>query len=413
MRLLYSSAIYLYHFFIWIASPFYSKAKTWQKGRKNWAEKLEQVCNGKEHTIVFHCASLGEFEQGKPLMEKIRSEKAEAHILVTFFSPSGYEIKKDDPIADAVVYLPIDTPANARKFVEIVRPEALFFIKYEFWFNLMHQLAKNQIPFYFASTIFRKSQLFFKPWGRWFAKRLKEASSFFVQNEESKKLLHSIGIHQVEITGDTRFDRVNEIAKQSVPLDFMTHFQTNSELIIAGSTWPPDEQLLARLLHMLPDYYKLVIAPHQIDEKHIREIEHLFEDFKTVRYSNLENKNSELYQVLIVDTIGLLNKLYGYGRVAYIGGAFKTGLHNILEAVVFGIPVFFGTKYQKFNEAVELVNRQGAFPVNNSDEMLEKMLFFDRDHEEYDNISLLCRQYVEENLGAAERIVKRVFSDFG
>ncbi|MDL2230796.1 3-deoxy-D-manno-octulosonic acid transferase, partial [Bacteroidales bacterium OttesenSCG-928-L19] len=288
-------------------------------------------------------------------------------------------------------------------------PEALFFIKYEFWFNLMHQLAKNQIPFYFVSTIFRKSQLFFKPWGSWFAKKLKEASFFFVQNDDSEKLLHSIGIHQVEITGDTRFDRVNKIASQSVSLNFMEQFQGKSELLIAGSTWLPDEQLLAQLFPSLPNHYKLVIAPHQIDNKHIQEIEHLFKEFNTIRYSKIKETNLEQYQVLIVDTIGLLSKLYRYGRVAYIGGGFETGLHNILEAVVFGIPVFFGTKYQKFNEAVTLVNRRGAFSVNNSHEMLQKMLFFDSNQEEYKKVGYLCRKYVEENLGATEKVIKRVF----
>lgn len=413
MRALYNGAIYLYYFFIRLSAPFYAKAKMWIDGRKNWEDNLRRHCFEKENIILFHCASLGEFEQGKPLMKRIKEQFAATNIMVTFFSPSGYEVIKDDPIADIVTYLPIDTPVNAKKFVDIVNPQALFFIKYEFWFNLIDQLAKKNIPFYFVSTVFRKSQPFFKPYGKWFAEKLKKTSFFFVQNDTSKELLHTIGIDSVEIVGDTRFDRVNEIAKKPIKLDIIEQFKADAPLIIAGSTWPADEKLLVDLFQKLPQHYKLIIAPHQVDEKHIEEIEKLFDASQSIRYSECMKSSISGSRVLIIDTIGLLSRLYSYGRVAYVGGGFRTGLHNILEAVVFGIPVFFGPDYKKFNEAQSLVNLQGGFPINSSREMLEKITFFDGDEEEYRRVCFLCSHFVQQNLGATEKIVERYFLQSG
>jgi 3-deoxy-D-manno-octulosonic-acid transferase len=347
MRLLYSLFIQIHACLIQLASPFSKKAKLWSTGRKNLLHFLEEKCQGKNNIIWFHCASLGEFEQGKPLMQKIKQEK-NVTLLVTFFSPSGFEIKKNDPIADIVAYLPIDTPKNAKKFIHIVKPQQVFFVKYEFLYNYINELSKNKIPFYYVSAIFRENQYFFTSYGKWFLKQLKKCSWFFVQNESSKKLLIQHGIQNVEVTGDTRFDRVYEIAQQPYSLDFITSFKHDKKLMVAGSTWMPDEQLLSELFSKINSNYKLVIAPHVVDKNHIEQIKKTFSSFSTVCFSEKEEKDFSAYQILIIDTIGLLSKIYKYADISYIGGAFQTGLHNSLEAAVFGKPIFFVLRFQKF-----------------------------------------------------------------
>lgn len=357
----------------------------------------------------FHCASLGEFEQGKPLIQKIKSQNPNKTILVTFFSPSGYEVKKNDAAIDILAYLPSDTPRHARQFVEIVKPETAFFIKYEYWFNYMNVLSHSKIPFYYVSAIYRPSQYFFKPYGKWFAQQLQKCSYFFVQNGTSLNLLQSIGIQNVTITGDTRFDRVYAIASQNETLPFMEEFKNNRPLIIAGSSWEPDEQLLENVFANVNEDYKMVIAPHLIDNNHINNIVKLFASYKAVRYSERDTKNLSEYNVLIIDTIGLLSKIYKYADIAYIGGAFATGLHNTLEAAVFGIPVFFGTKYEKFDEAVALVAQKGAFSIHNSQEMIDKLNQFKQNPDIYQTTCSICKSFVNNNLGSVEKIMATIY----
>lgn len=407
MRLLYSISLYLFNAAIHLAALFNYKAQLWVHGRRHVFDFLKEQCQGKQHIIWFHAASLGEFEQGKPLMQLYRQQHPECTILITFFSPSGYEIKKNDKVADIICYLPLDTPRNARRFLDIVPVEKAVFVKYEYWYNYMQQLSLRHVPFYYISAIFRPSQYFFKPYGTWFAQQLKKCTYFFVQNEVSKKLLHSIGIDQVEITGDTRFDRVYDISRQQYKLDFVQDFrQEDTRLIVAGSTWGPDEQLLKNLLEKLPANYKLVLATHVTDAKHIGQIKELFQEFSTVCYTEKDGKDLSSYRVLVIDTIGILSKIYKYSYISYIGGAFETGLHNILEAAVFGVPLFFGPKYQKFNEAVQLVALQGAFSITSYEEMLQKCQLYASSPEAYTAVCEICKKYVESNLGSCEKIMK-------
>lgn len=406
MLILLSIGIILYTSCICIASIFNKKARLWMKGRIGQFDKLADTLRGDEHPVWVHSASLGEYEQARPLIEKIKQEHPDIKVLVTFFSPSGYEIRKNDTLPDFVFYLPSDTKRHAKRFLQIVQPRMAIFVKYEFWYNYINQLSERNIPFYYVSAIFRPNQYFFKPAGKWFAEQLRKASFFFVQNKESEDLLRSIDIPQVEVCGDTRFDRVYAIATQSYTLDFVERFKQDRKLIVAGSTWGPDESLLAQLLTRQQGY-KLIVAPHEIVRK--AEVQKTFSNFKTVLFTEANDEMLETADVLIVDTIGMLSKIYKYSDISYIGGAFKTGLHNILEAAVFGVPLFFGPKYSHFNEAVMLVERKGAFSIHSSEEMYEVLCRFEKEPETYKATCDICRQYVAENIGACEKIYKRIF----
>lgn len=401
MLLLYTVGIFFYRCGIAIASLFNLKARKWQKGRKHIFELLEQNFDGTEHPIWVHCASLGEYEQGKPLIEKIKKERPDTKVLLTFFSPSGFEACQKDSLPDYIFYLPFDFRHNAKRFIRTVKPQMAIFVKYEFWFNYIYELNKQQIPFYYISAIFRPNQYFFRKTGRWFCRQLQKASYFFVQNEESQQLLKNVGITQVEICGDTRFDRVAAVARQTEPVEAVMQFQQQSKLIVAGSTWPPDEKLLAEVMPHLPDY-RIIVAPHEI--KRSDDAVKTFAAFKTCRLTSASAEELAMSRVLIVDTIGLLKKIYRYGTFAYVGGAFKTGLHNILEAAVYGIPVFFGPHYQHFNEAVLLTKCQGAFPVTTADQMRDKIVFFTQHPEEYQRTCHICQDYIQSNLGSCDRI---------
>ena len=404
MQFLYSLFIQCYACLIKLAFVFSKKAKLWCVGRKNIFLFLEEQCAGKENIIWFHCASLGEFEQGKPLMEKIKQQEKNITLLVTFFSPSGFEVKKNDPIAEIITYLPVDTPKNAKKFIQIVKPKKVFFVKYEFWYNYIRELTKANIPFYYISAIFREDQYFFKHYGKWFLKQLENCSFFFVQNEKSKNLLERHGISKVMVTGDTRFDRVYTIAHQSYTLDFILSFKENKKLLVAGSTWNPDEKLLSELFQKINTNYKLVIAPHLIEKAHIDQIKKIFNSFSIICLSEKDKKNISDYEILIIDNIGMLSKIYKYADISYIGGAFKTGLHNILEAAVFEKPTFFGPHFQKFNEAVELVSQGAAFSVTQVEEMYQKILNFETNPAYYQATCKICKTYVTQNLGATDKI---------
>ena len=405
MKVLYTIGIWFYGLGIRIAALFNEKARLWVRGRKGIFTELERAFSSKTNPMWIHCASLGEYEQAKPLIEKIKQEQPETKILTTFFSPSGYTQAVKKPLADYNFYLPLDLPRNARKFLDIVQPTAAIFVKYEFWYNFMQQLHRISIPFYYISAIFRENQHFFKPCGRWFAKQLQQASHFFVQTEKSKELLDSIDIKQVTVCGDTRFDRVKAIADRVQPFDFMEAFRQDKKIIVAGSTWGPDEQLLAQLLQSFPEY-KLVVAPHEISRT--PEVKQTFAAYKTALYSSKEESDLADAQVFIVDTIGILNRLYQYSAVSYVGGAFKTGLHNILEAAVYGKPIFFGPHYDHFNEAINLVTLKGAFSVTSADEMQAIMTKFEQNPEYYTHTCDICQEYVAQNSGAVNIIYENI-----
>jgi 3-deoxy-D-manno-octulosonic-acid transferase len=405
MKGVYTIGIWFYGLGIRIAALFNEKARQWVRGRKGLFAELAKTFDGKANPVWVHCASLGEYEQAKPLIEKIKQEHPKTKILTTFFSPSGYVQAVKKPLADYNFYLPLDLPRNARKFIDIVQPKAAIFVKYEFWFNYMRHLAKKSIPFYYISAIFRANQHFFKPYGSWFAKQLRQATHFFVQTEKSKELLESIGIKHVTVCGDTRFDRVIAIASKVQPFDFMEDFRQDKKIIVAGSTWGPDEQLLAQLLQHFPEY-KLVVAPHEISRT--PEVKETFAAYETALYSSKEESDLADVQVFIIDTIGILSRLYQYSSVSYIGGAFKTGLHNILEAAVYGKPLFFGPHYDHFNEAVNLVALRGAFSVNSTAEMQAVMEKFEQNPDYYNQTCDICQQFVAQNAGAAEIIYKTI-----
>lgn len=410
MTFLYRTGIYLYSITSRVASPFNTKAKQFVKGRKNWQKKLAENIETNARYIWVHCASLGEFEQGRPLIEAIKKHHPEYRIILTFFSPSGYEIRKNYPLADIVSYLPVDTPKNARRFLRITNPEKAFFVKYEYWYFYISELKKRNIPLYQISAIFRENQLFFKnsKLGKWYKKMLFQFTHIFVQDKKSKELLSSIGVNNASISGDTRFDRVAAIAAGSKKLPLVEKFRGDSKLIVAGSTWKPDEELLAAFINNTGDV-KMVIAPHEVSPANINRLQQLLKK-PAVLYSEAENKDLSSQQVLIIDSIGLLSSLYRYGDAAYIGGGFGVGIHNILEAATFGLPVIFGPNYQKFKEAVDLKQKGGAFAVNDFSELksiLEKLI---EDSEFLEKSSSVSKKYVDENVGATLFIIKKVFN---
>ena len=352
--------------------------------------------------IWFHAASLGEFEQGRPVLEAIKERHPQFKISLTFFSPSGYEIRKDYPLADEVMYLPIDTPLNAAEWVQRHHYVAAFFIKYEFWFNYMRALDKAGIPLFYISLILKPDSFFFRKYGSWFREQLKTVHHFFVQDETTAELLKQYGMENVTVCGDTRFDRVEAIARQAKPFPEIERFIGGRKCVIAGSTWPPDEKLLLSFYPQLPDDYCLIIAPHDISETHVAQIKAMFPEGQC--YTDLDAEKSS--KVLIVNTIGILSQLYQYARFVYIGGGFGVNIHNIQEPVTFGCPVVFGPKYESFKEAVDLVALQGAFSVKDAAEMEAIFTRLLTDNQFYDSASATCLNYLKSQLGATEIIVK-------
>ena len=351
-----------------------------------------------------HCASLGEFEQGRPVIRQFREAFPAYKILLTFFSPSGYEVRKDYPQADYIFYLPWDTASNATRFVEITRPKIAFFIKYEFWHNYALALHKKNIPLLSVSSIFREGQVFFKGYGGWFRSTLRKFDHFFVQNEKSGQLLKSIGIAHVTIAGDTRFDRVNEAIQKVREIPIAREFKSNGQTIVVGSCWPKDMELLAPHINENAGKLKFIIAPHEIKESFLKEIETSV-NVKTVRYSQA-NENISGHHVLLIDNVGMLSSLYQYGEFAYVGGGFGKGLHNILEAACFGIPVFFGNKnYKKFQEATDLIMRGGAFDVNDYADFKKKYESLANNPKNYQVASEVTRSYIAENIGATQKVI--------
>lgn len=405
MRLLYTSAILLYGLAARLAAPFNGKAKLWTKGRKASRNKLEGLVPDEKQWLWFHAASLGEFEQGRTVIEAIRKTKPQYRILLTFFSPSGYEIRKNYEHADLVLYLPEDSPSNMNDICNRFHFKAVFFIKYEFWFNLLHHLERKKIPFYFFSVRFRPEQHFFRWYGGWFLKHLSFARHIFVQDETSLRLMRHAGISQCSIAGDTRFDRVAQLAHQSAGIPEIEHFVGSSPLFVAGSTWPADEKLLIPLLTLLPENYKIIIAPHDVSNSHIERILYHCKS-AAVRFSAMKtNPNA---RILVIDNIGLLSRIYRYARFAYIGGGFGKAIHNIQEPIAWGRPVIFGPKHQKFTEATDLLALGGAFAVENQKQLGQAMLALATNNELIEQASSACKSYLQRNIGATELIMSTI-----
>lgn len=402
--MLYNLGIFIYSLLIHLVAPFSRKPRKMMKGHWVVYELLRQQKEEGAQYIWFHAASLGEFEQGRPLIEKIRARYPEYKILLTFFSPSGYEVRKNYQGADIVCYLPLDKPRNVNKFLDIIQPCMAFFIKYEFWKNYLDELHKRNIPVYSVSSIFRKEQIFFKWYGGLYRRALLNFDQLFVQNETSKRFLAKIGIENVTVVGDTRFDRVLEIREEAKELPLIEQFKGDSLTIVAGSSWGPDEDLFIEYFNAHPNI-KLIIAPHVIDENHLVEI---ISKLKRpyVRYSKANEKNVIKADCLIIDGFGLLSSIYRYGEIAYIGGGFGAGIHNILEAAVYGMPVIFGPKHSKFMEATQLIEEKGAFSINNFEELSS---LFDRmitDKEFLNESGKNAGNFVTKNLGASEAVLK-------
>jgi 3-deoxy-D-manno-octulosonic-acid transferase len=393
-----------------VASRFNPKARAFVNGRKDLFDKMtSSLASNRDPLVWFHCASVGEFEQARPIMEAFKTNWPDHKILLTFFSPSGYELRKNYSGADYIFYLPWDTSKNAKRFIEITKPQLAIFIKYEFWLNFTMALKAKNIPIVSVSSIFRPNQAFFKFYGGLFRKILKNFTYFFVQNTASANLLKQIGIQSVTVAGDTRFDRVYQIIKQGADIPMATKFKAGQKLFVVGSCWPEDLNVLAPFINENRNQLKFIIAPHELSESFLKEIENSLQ-VTSIRYSQA-NENVGDASVLIIDNIGMLSKLYRYGEFAYIGGAFGKGLHNILEAACYGIPIFFGNRnYQKFQEANDLIMRGGAFEVNDYSELKSK---YEMMMNRPENFLLACevtKSYVEENLGATQKIIKHCSS---
>lgn len=343
-------------------------------GRKNWKQKMKSHIQPEDKIIWVHCSSLGEFEQGRPVIEKAKTEFPNHKIVVSFFSPSGYEVRKNYKGADYIFYLPLDTKQNAKALVKTLHPEILILVKYEYWYNLLKRLQKKKIPVIVISAVIKEKNVFFKAWGSWFRKIIRRISHFFVQDQDSKNLLESINFHEVTVSGDTRFDRVKEILNSKNELIFVEKFKGNSKLIVAGSTWPDDDEILTDFINSkLPEDWKIIFAPHNIDQKKIIQLKEKLK-LPTTIYTQLKEEELTDSSVLIVDTIGILTKIYAYADVSYVGGGFtKTGVHNTLEPAVFGVPIIFGPNYQRYFEAIELIENEAAVKFENQFEFDEKM----------------------------------------
>jgi len=343
-------------------------------------------------------------------MELMKKQDSNIKILLTFFSPSGYEIRKNYSGADLIFYLPIDTPKYAQQFIEIVKPAAVFFIKYEFWYNYLNELKNKNIPTYLVSGIFRKDHYFFKPLGSWFREQLNCFTHFYLQDEKSEKLLNSIAYTNTTVTGDTRFDRVSEIARTVQKIDVVEQFVQGKNVLIIGSSWDEDEKIIAKILENQKSKilnYKIIIAPHEIDENHIQSIIQQFSNSKIIRYSQANAQTVSSADILIIDNIGMLSSLYQYGTIAYIGGGFGKGIHNILEAATFGLPIIFGPNYQKFTEAKDLIKSGGAFSIMDASEFEKTMLLLE-DKDVLQTASHISKYYVQSKVGATEKILRSI-----
>jgi len=403
MLLLYNLGIRIYFLFIYTASFFNKKAKLWLKGRQQ--VKYQSF----DKSAWFHFASLGEYEQGLPVLIAFRQRHQETPVVITFFSPSGYEVRKNTPHADAVYYLPLDTAANARRFIAAINPAIAVFTKYEYWYHYFQQLNGRNTPLFVISGIFRPDQVFFKWYGGLHRKMLGYVTRFFVQDEESKSLLQQLHITNADVSGDTRFDRVWANAQNPKSFDIVEDFTKGHKVLIAGSTWPQDEVLLAEMIKSHGNW-KFIIAPHEIKEEKIERLLGMLPQNLTTRYSQLDPESYHGHQllktqVLVIDNIGMLSSLYRYGNVAYIGGGFGVGIHNTLEAAAFGLPVIFGPNFQKFKEARDLISLQLGFSINNADELKRVFAEIAIDEGKLQIMHDAIREYVEKHKGATQMIM--------
>lgn len=419
---MYNIIILIYLTGVAIASLFNKKVKMMWQGEKKAIRTIREKMDPNARYVWFHAASLGEFEQGRPIIERFRKERPEFKILLTFFSPSGYEVRKNYEGADIICYLPLDTPHNARRFLRTIRPEMAFFIKYEFWYNYLHILRHRNIPVYSVSSIFRPNQIFFRWYGRQYGKVLKCFTRFFVQNERSRELLAKIGIHDVTVSGDTRFDRVLSIKEQSQELPIVSAFLDGKNGFVAGSSWQPDEEIfIPYMLQNNPDW-KLIIAPHVISEDHLKQIEALLEGKKVIRYTDARDARESANEAqrdalskrlaeadaIIINCFGLLSSIYRYGKVAYVGGGFGVGIHNVLEAAVWGMPVIFGPNHERFQEAVALIAEGGGFSISDTHDFEIFMHKFSSDPKALAEASRKAGEYVKSQSGATDAVMRVV-----
>ena len=407
MQLIYNIFVWAYAMGIRLAALFNGKARLWISGRKSIFSKIEKAIPKDEKLIWFHCASLGEFEQGRPVIEAFRKQFKDYKILLTFFSPSGYEVRKNYEQADYVFYLPLDTSNNAKKFIALTNPSLAIFVKYEFWFNYLNELSRNKIPLLMISVIFRSSQHFFKPWGWWFRRQLQKVTYFFVQNEASIKLLSSVKVFHAEVSGDTRFDRVMQLPLEEIKLPVIETFANGETLLIAGSTWPADEDILKALILQSKHKFKMVLAPHIVSKDHIQQLLEKFKEWQPLLFSDQHKTNLAQSRILIIDSIGLLSHIYRFGKISYTGGGFGVGIHNVLEAATYSLPVIFGPNYQRFQEAVELSRAGGGFPISNSEECISAFNRLMDDKALLQKSSTIARNYVVENAGATASVLEK------
>jgi 3-deoxy-D-manno-octulosonic-acid transferase len=406
MRVLYNVGILIFSVLAHLAALFDSRASQWVKGRKNWAEKIADKISPQDRIVWIHCASLGEFEQGRPIIEAIKRDMPDFKIILTFFSPSGYEIRKNYDNADFISYLPLDTPANAYRFIGLVNPEFVIFVKYEFWNNYISALYKNRIPLYLVSGIFRPGQHFFRWYGSFFREMLRKFEKIFVQDQRSFDLLSGIGIEKVILAGDTRFDRVVQIAGTAKNIYRIEQFRGNEKLFLAGSSWRQDEEIIAEYINSYPMRMKWIFAPHEVDRSNIERLEKLLM-VKYVRFSEFNELSADA-RVLIIDNIGMLSSAYRYAYIAAIGGGFGKGIHNILEPACWGIPVVFGPNFKKFREAVGLIDKGGAKSFLTFGEFKKILDLWLSDESLYKKSADVAMEYVKGNTGATKIILKEI-----
>jgi len=411
MLFLYNLIVQIADFLLKIVALFSPKIKLFVDGRKPVFEILKDKISPNDKTIWFPAASLGEYEQGLPVIEKIKIKYPNHKIVVTFFSPSGYEVRKNNAVADVTVYLPLDTKKNAKDFLSLVHPEMVFFIKYEYWPNYLNELQKLGTPTYLISGIFRKNQLFFKWYGGFYRKALETFTYFFVQNDSSKKLLLELGKTNVAVSGDTRFDRVASILEKDNSLDFIEAFKNDTSTIVVGSSWPKDETLLVDYINQTSAKVKFIIAPHNIKGEQIQELKNSITK-KTVLFSEKETKNLADFDVFIIDTIGILTKIYSYADIAYVGGGFgNPGVHNILEPATFGVPIVIGSNFSHFAEATALVNMEGCVSISNKKELFDAFSNLISNDDIRNEKGHICSTFVQMNKGATSIILKHILND--
>lgn len=415
MLFLYNLLVILATQLLKLVALFSPKMKLFVDGRKAVFSTLANKINPNDKTIWFHAASLGEYEQGLPVIEEIKQKFPSHKIVVTFFSPSGYEVRKNNAVADVTIYLPLDTSSNAKQFIQLVHPDMAFFIKYEYWPHYLNELKKQHIKTYLISGILRENQAFFKWYGGFYRNALKTFDYFFVQNENSKKLLQSIGFNNVKVSGDTRFDRVVSILERDNSLDFIAAFKDNKTTIVIGSSWPKDENLLVEYINKASENVKFIIAPHNIKPEQIANLTSQIKKTR-LKYSDysietLRKPNLKNYQVFIIDTVGILTKIYSYADIAYVGGGFgNPGVHNILEPATFGLPVVIGPNYSHFAEATALVNMEGCISIQNQTELNEAFALLLQNEDERLEKGHICSTFVQMNKGATQTIMNHIFN---